>query len=149
LLRPDEALVLGALPPACRKVFGRVEAEGPTSMRVIRQDFALDSRASQRVLAELGQALLVTNYGTVKDGPGWPSCVIELTSRAFPAHDPRPADERRRDAALLFLDTMVTADARQLARAFRWSRKDATGILADLADEDRARPCPDGVHRAC
>ncbi|MCW2903861.1 MAG: hypothetical protein JWO67_6126 [Streptosporangiaceae bacterium] len=152
LLRPGEseqALILGALSPTCRKVFERVEAEGPTSMRMIRQDFGLDSRASQRVLAELGQALLLTNYGTAQDGPGWPSCVIESTGRAFPAQDPRPAGERRRDAALLLLDTMVTADARQLARAFRWPRKEAAAVLAGLADEGRARPGADGAYRPC
>jgi hypothetical protein len=135
-----------------RFVAARQSLVSPGLLALLRpgeSEQALILGASQRVLAELGQALLLTNYGTAQDGPGWPSCVIESTGRAFPAQDPRPAGERRRDAALLLLDTMVTADARQLARAFRWPRKEAAAVLAGLADEGRARPGADGAYRPC
>ena len=133
---------------AARRLLDRIEADGPTSMRMIRQDYGLNSRAAQKVLDELGRALLVTNYGTAQDGPGWPSCVIEVTSRAFPDLDPRPVAERRDDAALMLLDTMVEADARQLSRAFRWPRREAKDVLERLTGTGRAEPVAEGRYRA-
>lgn len=140
--------VVPELSATARTVLARVEAEGPTSMRAVRQDHGLNSRAAQKVLDELGRALLVTNYGTVQDGPGWPSCVIELTTRAFPNLDPRPVAERRRDAALALLDAVVEADARQLSRAFRWPRRDAKDVLDGLVRACLAEPVAEGRYRA-
>jgi hypothetical protein len=137
LLREDGAEA--QLTPVSRKVFDHVRSAGPTSMRTIRRQFGLDSRGGQKVLGELGQALLVSNFGTVQDGPGWASCVIELTARAFPGRDERPVADRRRDAALVFLSTMVHAEPKELARAFRWPRRDAAAILTELTEADLAR----------
>lgn len=139
--------VVPDLSATARTVLARVAAEGPTSMRAIRQDLGLNSRSAQKVLDELGRALLVTNYGTVQDGPGWPSCVIETTARAFPDPDPRPAAERRGDAALVLLDAMVEADARQLSRAFRWPRREAKDVLERLTRAGLAEPVAEGRYR--
>ncbi|MFI0355134.1 hypothetical protein [Actinomadura sp. 9N407] len=136
-----------ALSPLGRKVAGRLEAEGPTSMRAIRQDYGLNSRTGQRLLDELGRALVVTNYGTVQDGPGWPSCVIELTGRAFPGRDGRPVAARRRAATRIFLGTVVEAGARELSRAFRWPRREATAVLDDLVERELAVPGAGGGYR--
>lgn len=144
---PREGDPVPDLSAAARRVLDRIEADGPTSMRMIRQDYGLNSRAAQKVLDELGRALLVTNYGTVQDGPGWPSCVVEVTSRAFPDLDPRPVAERRADAALMLLDAMVEADVRQLSRAFRWPRREAKDVLEGLTDTGRAEPVAEGRYR--
>ncbi|TDC75146.1 hypothetical protein [Actinomadura sp. 7K507] len=144
---PETVLAIPGLSVTARTVLARVEAEGPTSMRVIRQDHGLNSRSAQKVLDELGRALLVTNHGTAQDGPGWPSCVIEVTTRAFPDLDPRPVTERRKDAALTLLDAMVEADARQLSRAFRWPHREAKDVLETLARANLAEPTTEGRYR--
>ena len=139
LLRDDEeeAQILSTLSPAARRMFEFIDVAGPMSMRLVRQELGINSRTSQQALAELGQRLLVTNYGTQADGPGWPSCVVELTSRAFPDGDDRPVRSRQCEAGLFFLRTMISADARQLARAFRWPRPVADAVLSDLVEQGR------------
>ncbi|KUO16827.1 hypothetical protein [Streptomyces dysideae] len=80
------------------------------------------------MLTELGRRLLITNYG-VEEGPGWASCVIELTARVFsvPSHGSRA--ERDARAAARFVDTMVEAKPAALCRAFGWSRERAVAAL--------------------
>lgn len=114
------------------QVARHVHDHGPTSMRTLRSLHGLDSRASQRILTELGRALVVTNFGTIQDGPGWPSGVIELTTRAFALRSDAPHPARRRLAATQFVDTMVETNPRELARALRWSRPEAEQTLDEL-----------------
>lgn len=117
------------------QIVRHVHDHGPSSLRSLRSIYGLDSRGTQRVLTELGRALLVTNFGTVQDGPGWPSGVIELTSRVF-TFEPRPPQiGREKLAATKFVDVMVETDERALARALRWSRPMATRCLDGLVDD--------------
>ncbi|MET8536478.1 hypothetical protein ABZV67_32550 [Streptomyces sp. NPDC005065] len=121
-----------ALSPEAKKVAEHLLLEGPTSMRVVREAFGLDSKGAQKILTELGRELLITNFGTRQDGPGWPSCVIELTSRVFFDSPGARKGPSRKDAALVFLDTMVEATPRELARTFRWTAKDTSALLDGL-----------------
>ncbi|WP_067430233.1 AlkZ-related protein [Nocardioides jensenii] len=114
------------------RVARHLHDHGPTSMRTLRSVHGLDSRASQRILTELGRALVVTNFGTAQDGPGWASGVIELTTRAFSLQAGPPLPDRQRLAATQFVDTMVETNARELGRALRWSRADAERTLDEL-----------------
>ncbi|MFC8538817.1 hypothetical protein ACFUJY_33540 [Streptomyces sp. NPDC057249] len=135
-----------ALSPQARGVAEHLLLEGPTSMRVVREAFGLDGRGAQKVLTELGRELLITNYGTRQDGPGWPSCVIELTSRVFFDSPGARTGPSREEAALVFLDTMVEATPREVARAFRWTAKDASALLDGLVRGGRAET-GDGRYR--
>ncbi|WP_406195352.1 hypothetical protein OG920_08490 [Streptomyces europaeiscabiei] len=136
-----------ALSPTAKQIAQHLLLEGPTSMRLIREAFGLDGKVAQRILTELGRSLLITNFGTRQDGPGWPSCVIELTSRAF---FPDPAVRRgpsRHEAASAFLDTMVRGTTRELFRAFRWTAKEAASVLGDLDRRGLATVDADGRYR--
>jgi hypothetical protein len=121
------------LGPDARRIADIILASGPTPTAILRPAAGMEGKRGgarfDRALTELGRALVVTHHGVEETGTGWPSAVIELTSRAFAV--PRPADaaERRRRAAARFLDTMVAATPKELSAAFGWA---PAQVRADL-----------------
>lgn len=124
----DDVLSVAGLSEEARRLGSLLLDEGPMTTRALRDTLGVPGRKFDRVLTELGRHLLITNYG-VEDGPGWPSCVIELTTRVFsvPSHGSRA--ERDARAAARFVDTMVETKPAALSRAFGWSRERAVAAL--------------------
>jgi len=120
-----------------------LEASGPTPSSVLREAAGFAGPGGRapftRALAELGRGLAVTHLGVEAEGPGWPSAVIDLTARAFAVRAIGAADDRRRAAALRFLDTMVEATPAELARIFGWRRIEAQTALRELVESGEAR----------
>jgi hypothetical protein len=110
---------------------------GPLPTAVLRQAANLGGkqRASRfdAALTELGRALVVTHLGTEQENSGWPSAVLELTSRVFKVTRRRNPELARRRAASAFLRTMAEARPVDLALAFGWPSAEAKSVLADLA----------------
>ncbi|MFE1145973.1 hypothetical protein ACFW42_02350 [Streptomyces albidoflavus] len=117
------------LSPEARRVAVHILAEGPLSTRRLRSELGVAGKTFDRAVTELGRSLLVTNYG-VEKGPGWDSCVIELTSRAFSVPSPDARFERDARAAAVFADTMVKVRPGDLCRTFGWTRERAAEALA-------------------
>jgi hypothetical protein len=139
---PEDALDAGLSPDAA-KVVRILLRSGPQTTVVLRE--ALDAVGSgggarfEASVRELGRALVVTTLGTRDEGPGWPSAVLELTSRAFRIPRRRPSEaERRRRAAGRFLDTVLSARPYELGNAFGWRAGPAREVLESLVDSEEA-----------
>lgn len=126
----DDFETLPGLSPAARSVARFLLLEGPTATRQLRQQTCGGSaKALSLARSELGRALLITHYGTDNSRAGWPSCVLELTSRVFPGLAGSDRVDRDRAVAGTFVETMVTATPRELARAFGWPVERAAAAL--------------------
>jgi hypothetical protein len=118
---------------------------GPTATGTLREALAMDGKKGQArfssALTELGRNLVVTNYGVEDKAGGWPAAVLELTARAFkvPGRGDRVA--RRRHAVGQYLQTMIQAEPKDLAKAFGWPLPDARECLERLSERGQA---PDG-----
>ncbi|MGH9184446.1 MAG: AlkZ-related protein [Acidimicrobiales bacterium] len=104
----------------------------------LRVEVGLDGKAGKsrydRAMGELHRRLLVTSAGVWEGDSGWPSVMVELTSRVFDVggrHDQTAAAGR-------LLDTALEVTPKDLARAFGWPIADARATLARLADDGRA-----------
>jgi hypothetical protein len=137
----DDAVGAPGLTPGARAVAEMLWREGPTPTRTIRAVTGLAGKQFDAALAELGRRLLVTNYG-VEDGPGWASCVLELTARVFPVPGPGSRAERDARAAGCFLDTMVRARPIELSRAFGWIPGRAATAMATTTASNADAPIP-------
>jgi hypothetical protein len=127
----DDFETVVSLSPAALSVARFILVEGPASTLELRRVACAGSAKSfASAREELGRALLVTHYGTDDRRAGWPSCVLELTARAFGGLGARSRAERDSAAARTFRDTMVTASVRELSRAFGWSAQRASLALA-------------------
>jgi hypothetical protein len=119
--RADDVL-RAELGPDAQRVAEVLVASGPTSTAVLRQAAGMEGKSGAarftRAVTELGRTLMVTHRGVDADGPGWPSAVLDLTSRVFSVPGPGTAAQRRRRALLRFLTTMVAARPAELARAW-------------------------------
>jgi hypothetical protein len=109
-------------------------ASGPTSSAALREATNLEGAQYSKAVAELGRALVVTHFGVEEQGAGWPSAVLELTSRVFKL---KPSQDRAR-AARTFLGTVIECKPNDLARAFNWSAPDARAILDELVATNAA-----------
>jgi hypothetical protein len=116
------------LSPPARRLAGHLLDEGPTSTRLARAVLGFPPKVIDKAIAELGRRLLVTNFG-VESGPGWDSCVLELTARAFKVPSAGGRAERDAAAAARFTDTMLQARPIDLRRAFAWPADRATRAL--------------------
>jgi hypothetical protein len=136
-----------------RRIAETLLDSGPLPTAVLRQAVGLEGRRGAARFAaavvELGRALVCTSFGTEQVGSGWPSAVLELTTRAFDLGDRERGDAaRRRRVARRFLDTMLVASARELASAFGWPPAAARAALDGLVDRGDA-VLEAGVYRAC
>jgi hypothetical protein len=102
--------------------------EGPRSSATLRALIG-DRNRYQRAVVELQRQLLVTTAGVHQRASGWPSTVLDLTCRRF---DVGGAQDHLA-AAELFIDVVLDASARDLARTFRWPVGKARGHLDALA----------------
>jgi len=128
---PDDFESVPGLGPASRAVAQYLLVAGPTSTARLRAQTCGGSAAQLTTArTELGRSLLITHHGVEESRSGWPSCVLDLTSRVFGGLGTRSRSDRDHAAAATFLDTMVTATPRELARAFRWPIDRATAALS-------------------
>jgi hypothetical protein len=134
--RPDdfEDSPLGA---EAHRIASVLLRSGPLPTAVLRQAVNLEGKQGgarfSSALTELGRALVVTHFGTEQESSGWPSAVLELTTRVFDIPSRRDVDEGRARAAERFLQTMVHARPIDLALAFGWKPAEARALLSDLA----------------
>lgn len=126
--KEDDVLSAPGLSAEAGRLVSLLLDEGPMATRALREAVGVTGKRFDQVLTELGRRLLITNYG-VEEGPGWASCVIELTARAFPVPSHGSRAERDARAAACFMDTMVEAKPVVLCRAFGWSRERADAAL--------------------
>ncbi|KUO15315.1 AlkZ-related protein [Streptomyces dysideae] len=126
--KEDDVLSVVGLSEEAGRLAGLLLDEGPMATRALRDAVGVTGKRFDQILTELGRRLLITNYG-VEEGPGWASCVIELTARVFSVPSQGSRAERDARAAALFVDTMVEAKPAALCRAFGWSRERAVAAL--------------------
>ncbi len=128
------------LSPPAHEIAGAL-VQGPLPSALLRK-LAGDRGRYQRAMGELNRHLLVTTAGVQESRSGWPSALIELTSRRFDVgerHDPGVA-------AACFLDTMLQVTPADLARAFRWPVAQARARLDEMVSEGSAA-CDGIVYR--
>jgi hypothetical protein len=101
--------------------------EGPQPSATLRAVIGDRSRY-QRAAVELQRHLLVTTAGVHQQASGWPSTVLDLTCRRFQVG----GGQDHRAAAELFIEVVLDATARDLARTFRWPVGEARGHLDAL-----------------
>jgi len=115
---------------------------GPQSTAALREALDIEGRKAgerfNRCLTELGRSMVITHYGSERQGAGWPTPVLELTARAFQIPQPRDRDTSRLRAARRFLDTMLVVRPFELGNAFGWGAEVARGALEELADAGEA-----------
>jgi hypothetical protein len=97
-----------------------------------------------RAIGELQRHLLVSSAGTQEQRTGWPAVLLELTCRLFEVGG--GPDHRR--AAERYLQTVVEANAAELARAYGWSTATARGILDELVAGGQATCSSSGYRSA-
>jgi len=136
--RPDDFLRQAGLSSEARRIAEVVLVSGPSSTATLRVELGVAGKRDQarfgQALTELGRAMVITHFGTEARETGWPAAVLELTARVFPVGGPRrERDAARLRAATRFLDTMVSAQARELAGAFGWSMAESKRALEALA----------------
>ena len=115
---------------------------GPLPTAVLRPAVNLEGKQGgarfSKALSELGRGLVITHFGTEQENSGWPSAVLELTTRVFDIPARRDLEEGRRDAAERFLQTMVFTRPIEMALAFGWTPAEARAILSELASRGAA-----------
>jgi hypothetical protein len=94
----------------------------------------------QPAVLELQRNLLITTAGVQDNRTGWPSAVLELTCRRFVVGARADHDL----AARRFLQTMLQARPRELARAFGWPVGQARAQLDSLVRAGSATSTGDG-----
>jgi len=139
--RPDD--FEGAqLSPAAHRVARILLRSGPQSTAALREALGVEGRraggAFNRTIGELGRALVVTHFGVEKAGAGWPTPMLELTTRAFEIPRRRNASSARLRAAGRFLDTMLEVRPYELGSAFGWGADGARDALENLVASGHA-----------
>jgi len=130
------------LSPEAYRIARILLRSGPQPTSALRE--ALDAEGARggerfdRALSELGRGLVVTHFGTEDEGAGWPSAVLELTTRAFRLPRRRSRGPAILRAASKFLDTMVAARPADLASAFGWTTAQARTALEHLFVKGKA-----------
>lgn len=117
-------------------------SSGPQPTAALREALDIEGRAGaerfSRAVGELGRALVITNYGTEEEGGGWPSAVLELTTRVFTIAPDRDPEASRLKVARTFLDTMVTAQPNHLGNAFHLGATAARAAFEELVERGEA-----------
>jgi hypothetical protein len=132
------------LSPDAGRIASVLLRSGALPAAVLRRAVNLEGKQGgarfSSALTELGRALVVTHFGTDQEDSGWPSAVLELTTRVFDVRSRVDAAEARRRAARRFLGTMVFSRPIDLSLAFGWPRAEARAMLSDLAVRGMAVP---------
>jgi len=117
-------------------------SSGPQPTAALREALDVEGRAGaerfSRAVGELGRAFVITNFGTEEEGAGWPSAVLELTTRVFTIAPDRDPVTSRLNVARTFLDTMVTAQPYHLGNAFHIGATAARGAFEELVERGEA-----------
>ena len=87
-----------------------------------------------RAIKELHRFLLITSAGTLKQGSGWPSVVLDLTCRRLSVG----GTLNHRYATVRYLETMIGVVPGELARAYGWTTAAARGQLDGLVADGLA-----------
>lgn len=114
-----------------------VRAE-PTGAPQLRRLLGVEAKPLNRAVEALQRACVLTSAGQVEQERGWPSIRLDLFERRWRPAPVEPGEARRLLAARV-LDAAGELSAADLAAALGWSRRDAAGTLAEVAeprDED-------------
>lgn len=134
----DEA----TLSPDARRIARILLRSGPQPTAALREALDVEGKRGaeriSRALGELGRALVITNFGTEDEGGGWPSAVLELTTRAFTIPPERDPGVCRLNAARTFLNTMLAAQPNHLGNAFHWGANAARDAFEELVARGEA-----------
>ncbi|NEA33889.1 hypothetical protein [Streptomyces sp. SID13031] len=120
------------LSPAAHELAAALAVE-PQSSATLRALLG-DKNKYQRAIGELQKNLLVTTAGVEEQSNGWPAALLTLTCEQFDVG----GGTDHREAARLYLDTMLDTAPIDLARAFRWPTARARNLLSELVDLDHA-----------
>lgn len=133
---PDD-FTKAPLSDEARRIAEVLLLSGPTPTGALREALAMEGKKGQArfssALTELGRNLVVTNYGVEEKQGGWPAAVLELTARAFkvPGRGGRAA--RRHHAVRQFVETVIEAEPKDLAKAFGWPLSEAKASMDRLS----------------
>jgi hypothetical protein len=115
---------------------------GPQSTAALREALDVEGKKAgqgfDRCLTELGRAMVITHYGSEREGAGWSTPMLELTARAFRIPEQRDLNASRLRATRRFLDTMLAVRPFELGNAFGWGANAARVPLEELAAESEA-----------
>lgn len=112
--------------------------DGPQAALELRYALGWESKRAnrrfKRALLELQQRLLIVHWGTKPETRAWESAVYQLTRRAFPqavrSATKLSLAEARRRIALQYRRFFPGATPQEVARLFRWTRREAEAALA-------------------
>lgn len=113
----------------------RALMEGPQTSARLRALIG-DRKSYQRAAVELQRHLLVTTAGVQEQASGWPATVLDLTCQRFEVG----GGQDHLAATELFIDVVLDASVRDLARTFRWSVDEARQLLDALTASARIVP---------
>lgn len=140
--RPDDYSKIDDLSDDASALCKALERSGALSQATLKEAVHLEGKAGtprfNRAVKELGRNLMLTHRGIEEQGAGWPSAVLDLTSRVFEVGtkgDPAP---RRAEASVIYLATMHEVTPRMLGRAFGWRVPQARTVLRALEADGRA-----------
>ncbi len=117
-----------------REVAEIILVNGPTATATLRQTTGMVGKLASRfggAQTELGRSLMVTHYGTEQIGSGWPSVVLELTSRVFQVGGGGEAG--RLASVRCYVAAMGGTKASELSRAFGWPIDDCKRVLEAIS----------------
>src|SRR5271170_759369 len=147
----DRAYAAGHISADARTLWEALADHGPLATLELRNVCKMETQAGNRrfkkAALQLSRLLIVFHSGAQQETDSWASNRFELTARAFPgavgrAREIAPADARHVLAAK-YLEWHPNADARTLARLFRWSPQEVEqAFLPALTKEGPVPPSP-------
>ena len=137
-----EDIAEGTFSPEAYRIARILLSSGPQPTAALREALDVEGRAGAerflRAVGELGRALVITNFGTEEGGGGWPSAVLELTTRVFTIAPDRDPQTSRLNVARTFLDTMIAAQPNHLGNAFHMGATAARTAFEELVERGEA-----------
>lgn len=116
--------------------------EGSLSARALRKKLNMTSRkggvAFQQAITNLQSKLIVTNFGTDKEGGSIPSTKYELVTRVFYDEVERSQqitpDEARKIVINRYFDTAVGTNEKEVSQLLGWNVKIVESIFKELKE---------------
>jgi hypothetical protein len=117
-----------------------IRARGPLTGRELRSLVDAPKREVGRGVAALHRRLVLTSSHLVEQDAGWGAVAHDLLERKWELPTPlQPADEARRELALIVLAAAGEVTAADLAGVLGWRRRLAAAVLDEVAvARDRA-----------